>query len=113
MKLAPVPSCFVVLLTLLGHSSLAAEPKLNVKAICQSRQADAKMLRSTPEQTLADCIHDENAAKQQLTNVWASTSAVIRNRCQSDARSLGTMSYLDLVTCIQMEEEMKSGTKKP
>jgi hypothetical protein len=48
------------------------------------------------------------AARQQLTTLWEATSVTIRNRCESDARSLGTTSYLDLVTCIQMDQELKA-----
>ena len=104
---------FTALTALVAPPSFGREPKLNIKAICQSRETDAKMLRSTPAQSRADCEHDEQAAKEQLVGVWASTSVAIRNRCQADARSLGTTSYLDLLTCIQMEDEIKSGSKKP
>jgi hypothetical protein len=87
-------------------------PELNVKAICDSRSADAKMMRSVPLESTADCVSSEEAAKQELSTLWASTSAPIRNRCESDARSLGTTSYLDLLTCIQMAEEINSSPKK-
>ncbi|WP_298257507.1 hypothetical protein [Bradyrhizobium sp.] len=113
MKEPPASLAFAVLLTLVASPSFGREPKLNVKAICQSREVDARLLRSTPAQSRADCEHDEQTAKEQLVGVWASTSAAIRNRCQSDARLLGTTSYLDLLTCIQMQDEMKSGSKKP
>ncbi len=112
MKQLPALLAFAAVLIFVAPS-FGREPKLNVKAICQSREADARMLRSTPAQSRADCEHDEQTAKEQLVGVWASTSAAIRHRCRSDARSLGTTSYLDLLTCIQMEDEMKSGSKKP
>ena len=70
------------------------------------------MLGSTPDQSIADCVRDEESAKQQLSTLWASTSVPIRTRCESDARSLGTTSYLDLLTCIQMAEEIHSSPKK-
>ena len=113
MKLAQALFGFALLPAFLAGSSFGREPKLNVQAICKSREADARMLRSTPGQSLADCIHDEEAAKEQLAGVWASTPPPTRNRCESDAHSLGTTSYLDLLTCVQMEEEMKAGAKKP
>jgi hypothetical protein len=113
MRKVSALSAFAVLASLLASPAFGGEPMLNVKAICKSREADAKMLRSTPAQSMEDCVHDEEAAKTQLHNLWASTSASVRSRCVSDAHSLGTTSYLDLLTCIQMEEEMKSGTKKP
>src|ERR1700760_2795135 len=74
-------------------------PALNVETICKARAADAKMLHSTLGQSVADCVHDEEAAKQQLSALWPSSSAHIRGQCESDARSLGTTSYLDILTC--------------
>jgi hypothetical protein len=80
----------------------------------KARSADAKMMQSAPLESIADCVPDEEAAKQQLSTLWASTSVPIRNRCVSEARSLGTTSYLDLLACIQIaeDEDMKSGPKK-
>jgi hypothetical protein len=112
MKPAPVLLAFAALLSLLASPAFGREPELNIKTICNSRATDAKLLQSTPDQSIADCIHDEEAAKGELGPLWTSTSAPIRNRCETDARSLGTTSYLDLLTCIQMEEEMKSDSMK-
>jgi hypothetical protein len=105
---------FAVLLPLLTPPAFGGEPQLNVKAVCKARSTDAKMLRSPPDQSLADCVREEEIAKQQLGLLWESTSARIRNRCVSDARSLGTTSYLDLLACIQIAEDeaMKSSPKK-
>jgi hypothetical protein len=113
MKPAPVLLAFAALLFLPASPAFGREPELNIKAICNSRALDAKLLQSTSDQSIADCIHDEEAAKGKLGALWESTSATIRKRCQTDARSLGTTSYLDLLTCIQMEEELKSDSKKP
>ena len=113
MKKTPALFSFGVLLSLVAPPAFGREPTLNIEAICKSRESDAKMLRSTPAQNRDDCVHDEEAAKQQLSSLWASTPASVRNRCESDARSLGTTSYLDLLICVQMEQELKSGSKKP
>jgi hypothetical protein len=110
MKRALVLSA--ALLPLLTPPAFGRAPELNIKALCKARSADAKMLRSTTGRSIADCEHEEEAAKQQLNAVWESTSVKIRNQCRSEARSLGTTSYLDLVTCIQMADEMKSDSKK-
>ena len=103
-----------VLLPLFTPPAFGRMPALNVTAVCKTRSVDAKMLGSTPDQSIADCVRDEEAAKQQLSTLWASTSVPIRNRCQSEARSLGTTSYLDLLACIQIaeDEDMNSGPKK-
>jgi hypothetical protein len=112
MKKASAFFAFAVLLPLLAPPAFGSEPRLNVRAICKSREADAKMLRSTPAQSMEDCVHDEEAAKTQLSALWNSTSPSVRRRCVSDAHSLGTTSYLDLLICIQMEAELNSGAKK-
>jgi hypothetical protein len=101
-----------VLLSLFTPPAFGRMPELNVTAVCKARSDDAKILRSRPDQSIADCVRDEEAAKQQLSNLWASTAVRIRNRCQSDARSLGTTSYLDLLTCIQMPQVINSNPKK-
>jgi hypothetical protein len=87
-------------------------PELNVNAVCKARSADAKMMQSPPDQNLADCVRDEEAAKQQLGTLWTSTSVSIRNRCESEARSLGMKSYIDLLACIQITEDTKSDAEK-
>jgi hypothetical protein len=103
---------FAVLLYLFVPPAFGRVPELNVNAACKARLAGSGMLRSTPAQRIADCVRDEEAAKQQLSTLWASTSVLIRNRCESDARSLGMTSYIDLLACIHMAEDMKSGSKK-
>ena len=103
---------FAVLLPLLTPPAFGRVPELNVKAICEARSADAKMMHSVPLESTADCVRDEEAAKQQLISLWASVPVRMGNRCESDARSLGTTSYLDLLACIQIAEDTKSGPKK-
>ena len=103
---------FAALLPLFTPPAFGRAPELNVKAICQARASDAKALKSAPLQSVADCVHDEEDAKQQLSSLWESTAVPIRTRCQSDARALGTTSYLDLVACIQIAEDEISGPKQ-
>jgi hypothetical protein len=103
---------FTVLLLPFTPLAFGRVPQLNVKAICKARSVDAKIMQSTPDQSVADCMRDEEAAKQDLSPVWASTSVPTRNLCESDARALGTRSYLDLLTCIQMAEYLKSAPQK-
>ena len=103
---------FAVMLPLSAPPAFGRAPELNVTAVCKARSTDAKILRSRPDQSIEECMHDEESAKQQLSSLWESTSAPIRNQCESDARSLGTMSYLDLLACIQTADDVKSDSKK-
>jgi hypothetical protein len=110
MKRASLLFAVLLLFTLPAFGRM---PELNIKAVCKARAADAKILRSVPDQSDAECVRDEEAAKQQLSSAWESTAARRRNQCESDARALGTMSYLDLLTCVQMTGDLKPGAKKP
>jgi hypothetical protein len=103
---------FAVLPALFTLPAFARMPEINVHSVCNARAADAKILRSVPMQSIADCVHDEENARQQLSNVWESTPASTRRQCESDGRAMGTTSYLDLLTCVQMADDMKSGPKK-
>jgi hypothetical protein len=101
-----------VLLLLVTPPAFAGEPEINVGAVCHARTADAKDLQIPPDQSDEDCVRDEESAKQQLGRVWASTSDSIKNRCQAEARSLGTSDYFDLLSCLQIAEDLRSIPKK-
>ena len=101
-----------VLLVLATPPAFAGEPEINVKAVCNARTADAKDLQIPPDQSDEDCVRDEEAARRQLGALWASTSVSIRNRCQADARSLGTLDYFDLLSCLQIADDLKSAPQE-
>jgi hypothetical protein len=83
-------------------------PELKVEALCKARSAQDRIMRF-PESSEdpADCVREETDAKQKLGTLWGSTSSAVRGRCESDAAVLGTRSYLDLLICIQMAEDIK------
>jgi hypothetical protein len=102
----------LTLLVLSTAPAFAQVPQLNVKAVCEARAADARKVQSPPDQSMTECMRDEEAAKRQLTALWASTPASTRKLCESDGRALGMRSYLDLLTCIQIAEDLKPQPKK-
>src|ERR1700760_2709998 len=97
------------LLSLVGPAAFGGVPEINVKAICNARTADAKLMHSSPIQSTEDCVRDEEGAKQQLSNLWASTPVSIKYQCRSDARSLGMTGYIDLLACTYLALDLKSG----
>ena len=84
-------------------------PELRVEALCKARWAGFKLMGLPELESIADCVKDERTARQQLSTVWATTSRPVRDRCESEVLfSLGTRSYLDLLSCIQIVEDAKS-----
>ena len=84
-------------------------PELRVEALCKARSAGYKLMNLPELESIADCVQDEKTAKQRLSTVWGTTSRPVRDRCVSEVLfSLGTRSYLDLLSCIQIAEDTKS-----
>jgi hypothetical protein len=90
-------------------------PKIGSEKLCKARSAGEKMMHLAELESVADCVRDENQAKETLGALWDATDRTIRNRCKADAVALGTLSYLDLLTCIQTANDLKSPLpgKKP
>jgi hypothetical protein len=83
-------------------------PEINVDALCRARSAESKLMRMTETRSVAECLRDENDAKQELNTLWGSTSRSIRNQCESEGIVLGTRGYLDLLCCIYIVNDSKS-----
>ena len=113
VRMKPALALLLTLLPpLFAPSAFGQVPELKVKATCKARLADARMVRSPPDQSMTDCVRDEESAKQQLDKLWTSTPVSIRNRCESDTRSLGMRSYLDVLSCIYIAVDSKPVPKK-
>jgi hypothetical protein len=79
-------------------------PRFNVEATCRkSVEADREMGLDLP-QSFNKCMSDENSAQQQLGPIWSSYSPTIRAQCEGEATAAGDVSYVDLLTCLQMTD---------
>jgi hypothetical protein len=96
------------LLALFPLPSFARVPEMNVQTICKAKAIQAKLNQSPPDQSMEDCVRDEEAAKLQLGTLWASTPVSIQHRCQTDARSLGMTGYIDLLACTQLATDIEA-----
>jgi hypothetical protein len=83
-------------------------PELKVEALCKATAADDKATGLALPQSFADCMRDETTAQQQLSTVWSTAPVPLRDSCEGEATSGGSQSYVDLLTCIQMAEWVKS-----
>ncbi len=79
-------------------------PVINVERTCKETAATDKAMNLDIPQSVENCMRDENAAKQQLAAIWSNYSAAIRDNCAAEATLLGTGSYVDLLTCMQMSD---------
>ena len=77
-------------------------PVINVEQACKETAATDKAMNLDLAQPVENCMRDENAAREQLAAIWTNYSAQVRNRCEQEATLVGTGSYVDLLTCMQM-----------
>jgi hypothetical protein len=73
-------------------------PNLNVEPGCR---AAAKMGNNVDE-SLRQCMADENGARAQLDKEWTQFSVALRERCVTTTRTGGDPSYVEVLVCLQM-----------
>jgi hypothetical protein len=60
-------------------------PVLNVEALCKATVADDKAMGLTDAQSFSGCMEDETQAKQQVSDMWATSPSAVRNQCEMTA----------------------------
>lgn len=83
-------------------------PSLKAEANCKATQEIDKTL--SVAQSYEACMLDERTAQQQLGPVWPATPGAIRTQCYGEAVAGGIESYVDLLSCIQMNGFGQSST---
>lgn len=82
-------------------------PKLNVTLSCKAATAIAV----ADAQSYNSCVKDEMSARQQLLELWRSVSLSEKARCTSEATAGGIASYVDLLVCLQMAQDVAAAEK--
>lgn len=82
-------------------------PRFNVEPTCKGG-LDSPGLN----ERYSRCVSEENSARQQLEANWANYPGGDRATCTDTAR-MGTPSYVELLTCLEMARDAaKAGGKK-
>lgn len=112
----------IVLLSIVFAGSLASPlaipvadrvPVINVEETCKATAATDKAMNLDFPQSVANCMRDENVAREQLAAVWLTYPAPTRDRCEQEATLVGLGSYVDLLTCMQMTDPTKLAPTPP
>jgi hypothetical protein len=99
-----MPALLPVILTA-SHIMLVADgpPKFDVERTCRPAAAAGTL----PGRDSSACQHDENDAREKLTNDWAQFSPGQRRQCAGFAALDNAPSYLELLTCLEMAKQAK------
>jgi hypothetical protein len=61
------------------------------------------------EQDNKQCMADEAGAKKQLASKWTSYPAGARSRCSAETQIGGDPSYVELETCLDLDDMTREG----
>jgi hypothetical protein len=84
-----------------------ASPTYNVEPSCHCGMDVIADPRVSQEGRFTQCLRDEASAQTTLKAQWTQYPAGDRVYCADTAR-LGTPSYVELLTCLEMEEDGRS-----
>jgi hypothetical protein len=90
----------LMLLLLAGAPASAREelPRFNVEAVCRA----APSLVPGDQSPYQSCMKDEADARTQLERQWNSFNDSSRRTCVEETNVGGSPSYVDVLTCLQM-----------
>ena len=89
---------------LAAHAS-ADIPQIDAEATCRSA---ARADPATAQQVNASCVRSEHAARDALVAGWDEFRAPDRAYCARLATMAGKGSYVQLLTCLEMERDVRA-----
>ena len=113
-----MPLPILVLTAALG-ASLAVTvsetvPKFDVEASCRAAARVNKAIDLADSESTKSCIRDEEQARSELVQKWASFSAADRTRCVGETMAGGdSPSYVDILTCLQLTQDVDAQNAPP
>jgi hypothetical protein len=88
-----------------AHLIVAVADQVPTFDIARSCKLDtAATAGDSVQQSLNNCVDDENRARQQLGSQWSKFSAASKAQCIPLEGIGGDPSYVSLLTCLQMDK---------
>jgi hypothetical protein len=90
----------IIILTSFHPIAIAdAVPKFDIARECQAEGGTMEIRKR--------CVDDETQARDQLQAEWLQFSHDAKTQCSAEASHDGTSSYVEFVTCLEMERDVK------
>ena len=107
--LIPVP--WLALLAPFAMSVADTPPTYNVEPSCRGGMNVVANPRVSPDARFQRCLRDEGAARATLQVQWTQFPDSDRISC-ADTAKLGTPSYVELLTCLEMSGDARQFPKQ-
>jgi hypothetical protein len=81
-------------------------PQFNIERGCRADNTNTSGLSVGMDETTKRCIHDEQAARDQLQAQWSQFAPSDRALCSANETNVpgAPPSYVDLLTCLQGQQ---------
>jgi hypothetical protein len=99
--------CAVLLAVPQAASAAEGVPVYNVRPECNFTQS----VIPSPESEKT-CLREEQDARTKLEKNWASYADDDRSECIGESSSAGSPSYVDLLTCLEMNRDVRALERK-
>jgi hypothetical protein len=109
----PFPFAPILLGSHLLIAAPAGVPSVDIGKTCQAAASAMTelMAGSTAQRDLDVCLSSEHAAREQLTTQWATFSSAEKAQCVQ--LSVYLPSYIEWLTCLEMEEAVRKPNSTP
>ncbi len=81
-------------------------PNYNLEPTCRGGMDVVANPNVTPDARFQQCLREENEARTELQGKWMQFPAGDRTDCANTAK-IGTPSYVELLTCLQMSDQAR------
>jgi hypothetical protein len=105
-----IPISWLALLAPVAMAVADTTPTYNVEPSCRGGMDVIADPAVSQDVRFAQCLRDEAAAQSTLQAQWTQYPAGDRVTCADTAR-VGTPSYVELLTCLEMERDARSMPK--
>jgi hypothetical protein len=81
-------------------------PKFDIARGCRADNTNTSGLSQGLDETTKSCVHDEQAARDQLQAQWSQFAPSDRTMCTANETDVpgSPPSYVDLLTCLQGQQ---------
>ena len=91
------------------HRAQAAIPSINVEKTC--RDGGTLMGRAPTESQVEQCVASEQSAREQIAGQWGEYTARDKARCVQTG--VYQPSYVEWLTCLEMERDVRNLNRNP
>jgi hypothetical protein len=111
MRISGLLSGFLILIANAGMAAAQDVPRFDVEAGCRgaTKSLHQRLGQDTSlaiDERVGRCLKTEEDARERLKTVWARFSASDRTTCIGASSSGGAASYVELLVCLGMKEEV-------